>query len=144
VRGAEVLDMLQAMSTGHDGSMATIHANNPRDSLGRLEMMILLSGVALPERAMHQYIANSIDLIIQLARHSDGTRKVIKITEITGMEGDTVLTQDMFEYVRTGVDPSGKVLGHFKTTGTRPFHSARFEAAGFVLAPSMFEARGLE
>jgi pilus assembly protein CpaF len=93
---------------------------------------------------MHQYIANSIDLIIQLARHSDGTRKVIKITEITGMEGDTVLTQDMFEYVRTGVDPSGKVLGHFKTTGTRPYHSARFEAAGFVLAPSMFEARVLE
>jgi pilus assembly protein CpaF len=144
VRGAEVLDMLQAMSTGHDGSMATIHANNPRDSLGRLEMMMLLSGVALPERAMHQYIANSIDLIIQLARHSDGTRKVIKITEITGMEGDTVLTQDMFEYVRTGVDPNGKVLGHFKTTGTRPFHSARCEAAGFVLAPSMFEARVLE
>ena len=144
VRGAEVLDMLQAMSTGHDGSMATIHANSPRDSLGRLEMMMLLSGVALPEKAMRQYIANSINLIIQLARHSDGTRKIIKITEITGMEGDTVLTQDLFEYVRTGVDPSGKVLGHFKTAGTRPFYTERFEAAGFAIPQSMFVQRDLQ
>jgi len=143
VRGAEVLDMLQAMSTGHDGSMATIHANTPRDSLGRLEMMMLLSGVALPEKAMHQYVANSINLIIQLARHSDGARKIIKITEITGMEGDTVLTQDLFEYVRTGVDPSGKVLGHFRTTGTRPFYTERFEAAGFAVPQSMLAPREL-
>jgi pilus assembly protein CpaF len=141
VRGAEVLDMLQAMSTGHDGSMATIHANSPRDSLGRLEMMMLLSGVALPEKAMHQYIANSINLIIQLARHSDGARKIIKITEITGMEGDTVLTQDLFEYVRAGLDPTGKVLGQFKTTGTRPFYTERFEAAGFAVPQSMFLQR---
>src|SRR5579863_2286067 len=144
VRGAEVLDMLQAMSTGHDGSMATIHANTPRDSLGRLEMMMLLSGVALPEKAMHQYVANSINLIIQLARHSDGTHKLIKITEITGMEGDTVLTQDLFEYVRTGLDSSGKVLGHFKTTGTRPFYTERFEAAGFAIPQSMFVQRELQ
>jgi pilus assembly protein CpaF len=143
VRGAEVLDMLQAMSTGHDGSMATIHANTPRDSLGRLEMMMLLSGVALPEKAMRQYIANSINLIIQLARHSDGARKIIKITEITGMEGDTVLTQDLFEYVRTGVDPAGKVLGHFRTTGTRPFYTERFEAAGFAIPQSMLAPRDL-
>jgi pilus assembly protein CpaF len=143
VRGAEVLDMLQAMSTGHDGSMATIHANTPRDSLGRLEMMMLLSGVPLPEKAMHQYIANSINLIIQLARHSDGARKIIKITEITGMEGDTVLTQDLFEYVRTGVDASGKVLGHFKTTGTRPYYTERFESAGFALPQSMLTQRDL-
>ena len=143
VRGAEVLDMLQAMSTGHDGSMATIHANNPRDSLGRLEMMMLLSGVALPEKAMRQYVANSINLIIQLARHSDGARKIIKITEITGMEGDTVLTQDLFEYVRTGVDPTGKVLGHFRTIGTRPFYTERFEAAGFAVPQSMFAPREL-
>ncbi|HVB81443.1 MAG TPA: CpaF family protein [Candidatus Binataceae bacterium] len=143
VRGAEVLDMLQAMSTGHDGSMATIHANTPRDSLGRLEMMMLLSGVSLPEKAMRQYIANSINLIIQLARHSDGARKVIKITEITGMEGDTVLTQDLFEYVRTGVDPIGKVLGHFRTTGTRPFHTERFEAAGFAMPSSMLAPHDL-
>jgi pilus assembly protein CpaF len=144
VRGAEVLDMLQAMSTGHDGSMATIHANTPRDSLGRLEMMMLLSGVALPEKAMHQYIANSINLIIQLARHSDGTRKIIKITEITGMEGDTVLTQDLFEYLRTGVGPTGEVLGHFRTTGTRPFYTERFEAAGFAVPPSMLAPRDLQ
>jgi pilus assembly protein CpaF len=143
VRGAEVLDMLQAMSTGHDGSMATIHANTPRDSLGRLEMMMLLSGVTLPEKAMHQYVANSINLIIQLARHSDGARKIIKITEITGMEGDTVLTQDLFEYVRTGVDPSGKVLGHFRITGTRPFYTERFEAAGFAVPQSMLAPREL-
>ena len=143
VRGAEVLDMLQAMSTGHDGSMATIHANTPRDSLGRLEMMMLLSGVSLPEKAMHQYIANSINLIVQLARHSDGARKIIKITEITGMEGDTVLTQDLFEYVRTGVDASGKVMGHFKTTGTRPYYTERFESAGFALPQSMLTQRDL-
>jgi pilus assembly protein CpaF len=144
VRGAEVLDMLQAMSTGHDGSMTTIHANNPRDSLGRMEMMMLLSGVALPERAMRQYIASSINLIIQIARHSDGTRKVIKITEITGMEGDTVLCQDLFEYVRTGIDSGGKVQGYFRTTGTRSFYMERFEAAGFALAQSTFAARTLE
>jgi pilus assembly protein CpaF len=136
VRGAEVLDMLQAMSTGHDGSIATIHANNPRDSLGRLEMMMLLSGVRLPEKAMRQYIANSLNLIVQLARHSDGTRKIVKVTEITGMEGDTVLTQDLFEYVRTGVDAAGKVLGHFRTAATRSFYVERFEAAGFALPPS--------
>jgi pilus assembly protein CpaF len=141
VRGAEVLDMLQAMSTGHDGSMATIHANSPRDSLGRLEIMMLLSGVALPEKAMRQYIANSINLIIQLARHSDGARKIIKITEITGMEGDTVLTQDLFEYVRTGVDPAGKVLGHFRITGTRPYYTERLAAAGFPISQSMLVQR---
>jgi pilus assembly protein CpaF len=144
VRGAEVLDMLQAMSTGHDGSMATIHANSPRDSLGRLEMMMMLSGVALPEKAMRQYIANSINLIIQIARHSDGARKIIKVAEITGMEGDTVLTQDLFDYVRTGVDPAGKVLGHFRTTGTRPFYTERFEAAGFTVPPSMLVKRDMQ
>src|SRR5579863_1329548 len=144
VRGAEVMDMLQAMSTGHDGSIATIHANTPRDSLGRLEMMMLLSGVRLPEKAMRQYVATSLNLIVQLARHSDGTRKLVKITEITGMEGDTVLTQDLFEYVRTGLDSSGKVLGHFKTTGTRPFYTERFEAAGFAIPQSMFVQRELQ
>jgi pilus assembly protein CpaF len=115
-----------------------------RDSLGRLEMMMLLSGVPLPEKAMHQYIANSINLIIQLARHSDGARKLTRITEITGMEGDTVLTQDLFEYVRTGVDPTGKVLGHFRTTGTRPFYTERFESAGFAVPPSMLAPRVLQ
>jgi pilus assembly protein CpaF len=140
VRGAEVLDMLQAMSTGHDGSMATIHANNPRDSLGRLEMMMLLSGVALPEKAMRQYIANALHIIIQIARFSDGTRKVIKIAEITGMEGDTVLTQDLYQFEQTGISPTGKVLGCHKATGTRSFFAERMQAAGHKLPPTMFDA----
>jgi pilus assembly protein CpaF len=141
VRGAEVLDMLQAMSTGHDGSMATIHANNPRDSLGRLEMMMLLSGVNLPEKAMRQYVSAALNVIIQIGRFSDGSRKVIKITEITGMEGDTVLTQDLFEYVRTGVDAQGTVLGSFRATGTRSIYAERMETAGFPIPPDMFAAR---
>jgi pilus assembly protein CpaF len=144
VRGAEVLDMLQAMSTGHDGSMTTIHANNPRDSLSRLEMMMLLSGVALPEKAMRQYIATSINLIVQVSRLSDGTRKVLNVTEITGMEGDTVLTQDLFEFVRAGVDQNGKVLGHFRATGMRPFYIERFETAGHALPKTMFAPRVLD
>ena len=144
VRGAEVLDMLQAMSTGHDGSMATIHANNPRDALGRLEMMMLLSGVALPEKAMRQYVCNAINLLVHTARLSDGSRKIIKITEITGMEGDTLLTQDLFEFVRTGIDAAGKAMGHFRVTGTRSVYVERMEAAGFTLAPSAFTARILE
>jgi pilus assembly protein CpaF len=138
VRGAEVLDMLQAMSTGHDGSMATIHANTPRDSLSRLEMMMLLSGIALPEKAMRQYIASAINLIVQVARLSDGTRKLIKITEITGMEGETVLTQDVFEFVVTGTNPVGKVLGKFRPTGTRSFYLERMDAAGLRPAPEIF------
>jgi pilus assembly protein CpaF len=143
VRGAEVLDMLQAMSTGHDGSMATIHANNPRDSLGRLEMMMLLSGVNLPEKAMRQYISNALNIIIHTARFSDGTRKVIKITEISGMEGDTVLTQDLFEYVRTGIDSEGVVLGSFRATGTRSIYAERMQTAGFASPSEMFAARTL-
>jgi pilus assembly protein CpaF len=139
VRGAEVLDMLQAMSTGHDGSMATIHANNPRDSLGRLEMMVLLSGIALPEKAMRQYIAGAINMIVQIARLSDGSRKVIKITEVTGMEGDTVLTQDIFEFAATGTSPVGKVLGRFRPTGTRSFYVDRMTAAGVSLPQGLFQ-----
>jgi pilus assembly protein CpaF len=137
VRGAEVLDMLQAMSTGHDGSMATIHANSPRDSLGRLEMMMLLSGIILPERAMRQYIAAALNVIIQVARLPDGTRKITKITEITGMEGDTVLTQDLFEFVRTGMSPIGKVLGTFHATGTRSVFTERIQAAGHTIHPAL-------
>jgi pilus assembly protein CpaF len=144
VRGAEVLDMLQAMSTGHDGSMATIHANNPRDSLGRLEMMMLLSGVALPEKAMRQYIANALHIIIHVARFSDGTRKVVKITEITGMEGDTVLTQDLYEFEQTGIAPIGKVLGRFRAIGTRSFYAERMQAAGHKLPVAMFDRDSLE
>jgi len=139
VRGAEVLDMLQAMSTGHDGSLATIHANSPRDSLTRLEMMMLLSGLNLPEKAMRQYVATAINLIVHLARLSDGSRKITRITEITGMEGDTVLTQDLFEFARTGVNPVGKVMGSFRATGTRSMYTDRIEAAGFKLDSTLFE-----
>ena len=133
VRGAEVLDMLQAMSTGHDGSMATIHANTPRDSLGRLEMMMLLGGISLPEQAMRQYIASALNIVVHISRFSDGTRKVVKISEITGMEGDVVLMQDLFEHVRTGVSPTGKVLGNFRPTGIRSFYADKIAAMGFAL-----------
>src|SRR5215469_9557546 len=135
VRGGEVLDMLQAMSTGHDGSMATIHANNPRDSLGRLEMMVLLSGIALPERAMRQYIAGAVNMIVQIARLSDGTRRVVKITEITGMEGDSILTQDIFEFVMSGISSTGKVQGQFRPTKTRSFYLDRMSTTGIAVPP---------
>ncbi len=138
VRGAEVLDMLQAMSTGHDGSISTIHANNSREALGRLEMMMLLSGVSLPERAMRQQISNAVNFFIHVSRLSDGTRKCMKISEITGMEGDTVMMQDVFEFVRTGTSQSGKVLGHFRPTGIRSSYTQRIEAAGYKLDAKMF------
>ena len=133
VRGAEVLDMLQAMSTGHDGSMATIHANTPRDSLSRLEMMMLLSGISLPEHAMRQYIVSAINMVVHVNRFSDGSRKVVKISEITGMESDVVLMQDLFEFVRTGLSTSGKIVGEFRATGVRSKYTDRMRAAGFPL-----------
>jgi pilus assembly protein CpaF len=132
-RGAEVFDMLQAMSTGHDGSMTTIHANNPRDSLGRLEMMMLLWGGMMPERAMRQQIAAALNIVIHVARMSDGSRKVLKVSEITGMEGDIVMMQDLYEFVRTGASGSGKILGTFKPTGIRSIYASRFESVGFKM-----------
>ena len=130
VRGAEVLDMLQAMSTGHDGSMATIHANTPRDSLGRLEMMMLLTGISLPEQALRHYIVSAINMVVHISRFSDGSRKVVKISEITGMETDVVLMQDLFEFVQTGLSPTGKVLGEFRSTGIRSKYTDKMLAAG--------------
>jgi pilus assembly protein CpaF len=134
VRSAEVLDMLQAMSTGHDGSMATIHANTPRDSLGRLEMMMLLSGISLPEQAMRQYIVSALNLIVHVNRFSDGSRKVVRISEITGMEADVVLMEDLFEFVQTGLGPTGKVLGEFRSTGIRSKYADKILAAGYPLS----------
>ncbi|MGO9055991.1 MAG: CpaF family protein [Candidatus Binataceae bacterium] len=131
VREAEVLDMLQAMSTGHAGSMATIHANNPRDSLSRLEMMMLLSGIALPERAMRQYISAAINLIVQVNRFVDGSRKVVKISEITGMEGDVVLMQDLFDYRVMGLSAAGKVIGEFHSTGINSIFTEKMLASGY-------------
>ncbi len=138
VRGGEVFDMLQAMSTGHDGSIATIHANTPRDSMGRLEMMMLLSGVSIPQRAMRQQIASALNIIVHVSRLSDGSRKVMRISEISGMEGEMVMMQDLFEFKRTGVGPNGEVLGQFVATGIRSTYSQRLEAAGYKLDANIF------
>jgi pilus assembly protein CpaF len=136
VRGAEVFDMLQAMSTGHDGSIATIHANSPRECVGRLEMMMMLAGFSIPQRAMRQQIASAVNMVVHVSRLSDGTRKVMRISEISGMEGDIVMMQDLFEFVRTETQADGKVLGHFRPTGIRSAYSHQVEAAGFKLSNS--------
>jgi pilus assembly protein CpaF len=125
VRGAEALDMLQAMNTGHDGSLTTIHANSPRDALYRLDTMVAMASLQLPERAVRQQIASAVDLIVQISRLSDGTRRVTAISEITGMENDIITIQDIFVFERTGVSSNGKVLGRFRATGIRPKCSER-------------------
>jgi pilus assembly protein CpaF len=133
VRGAEVFDMLQAMSTGHDGSIATIHANSSRECLGRLEMMMLLSGFSIPQRAMRQQIASAVNIIVHVARLSDGSRRVTKVSEITGMEDETVMMQDLYEFVRTETDSNGTVHGHYRPTGIRSSYAQRIETGGFKL-----------
>jgi pilus assembly protein CpaF len=133
VRGSEVFDMLQAMSTGHDGSLCTIHANTPRDSMGRLEMMMLLAGWSIPQRAMRQQIASALNVIIHVSRLSDGTRKVMKVSELVGMEGDMIMMQDLYEFHRTGVNAQGKVLGQFRKTGIRSAYKDRIEAYGYSM-----------
>jgi pilus assembly protein CpaF len=138
VRGAEVMDMLQAMSTGHDGSIATIHANNPRECLGRLEMMMLLSGVSIPQRAMRQQVASALHMIVHVSRLSDGTRKVLKISEITGMEGEMIMMQDLFEFKRAGLGANGKVMGTFGPTGIRSVYTSQLEQAGLKFDPKVF------
>jgi pilus assembly protein CpaF len=136
VRSAEVYDMLQAMSTGHDGSIATIHANSPRESIGRLEMMMLLGGFSIPQRAMRQQIASAVNIVLHVSRLPDGTRKVMKISEISGMEGDTIMMQDLYEFVRTEVGADGKIFGNYRSTGIRSFYAAQIDAAGFKLDTS--------
>ncbi len=131
VRGAEVFDMLQAMSTGHDGSIATIHANSPRECLGRLEMMMLLSGVSIPQRAMRQQIASAINIIVHVSRMSDGSRKVLKIAEISGMEGEMIMMQDLFEFTRSEASSPSKITGNFQSTGIRSCYTQRLETAGY-------------
>jgi len=137
VRGGEAIDMLQAMNTGHDGSLTTIHANTPRDTLGRLETMIQMSGMRLSDRAMRQQIASAVDLVIQVARLTDGTRRITSISEVTGMEGDTTTMQEIFLFERVGLDPMGKVLGRFRSTGIRPRFAERLKQYGMQL-PAMF------
>jgi pilus assembly protein CpaF len=139
VRGGEVLDMLQAMNTGHDGSLSTVHANSTRDALSRIETMVLMSGIALPVRAMRDYIASALDLIIQLARLSDGTRKLVRVTEIVGMEEDVITTQDIFLFEQQGVDEQGRVRGYHRATGVRPRFCERLERAGIQLPPELFD-----
>ncbi|HXD20810.1 MAG TPA: CpaF family protein [Vicinamibacterales bacterium] len=139
VRGAEALDMLQAMNTGHDGSLTTVHANTPRDALARIETMIAMGAVNLPERAMRQQITSAIQLVLQQTRLSDGTRKVTSISEIVGMEGDTITMQEIFVFEKLGINHEGKVIGRFRATGVRPKVCERLKSAGIVLPGTMFE-----
>ena len=143
VRGGEALDMLQAMNTGHDGSLTTVHANTPRDALTRIETMISMSDVTLPDKAMRQQISSAIHMIVQQARLSDGSRKVTSISEVTGMEGDVITMQEIFRFEKIGVDERGKVRGRFQATGVRPTCCAQLQAAGFAIDPAMFEG-GIE
>ncbi len=144
VRGAEALDMLQAMNTGHEGSLTTLHANSPRDALARLETMIAMAGLDLPERAMRQQVASALDIVIQLARLSDGARKIISFSEVIGMEGDVVTMQEIFTFERVGIDERGHVLGTFRATGIRPYFSDRLRVRGIQLPMDLFEPHVLE
>jgi pilus assembly protein CpaF len=139
VRGEEALDMLQAMNTGHDGSLTTVHANTPRDALTRIETMISMGAMNLPERAMRQQIASAVQVVIQQSRMSDGTRKVTSVSEITGMEGDVITMQEIFCFEKLGVTQEGKVIGRFRATGVRPKVCERLKASGVHLPPDMFE-----
>jgi pilus assembly protein CpaF len=139
VRGEEALDMLQAMNTGHDGSLTTVHANTPRDALTRIETMIAMGATNLPERAMRQQIASAIQLVVQQTRLSDGTRKVSAISEITGMEGDVITMQEIFVFEKMGITQDGKVIGRFRATGVRPKACERLKMSGIHLPPDMFE-----
>jgi pilus assembly protein CpaF len=139
VRGEEALDMLQAMNTGHDGSLTTVHANTPRDALSRIETMIAMGTMNLPERAMRQQMASAIQLVVQQTRLSDGSRKVTSVSEITGMEGDVITMQEIFVFEKVGVTQDGKVIGRFRATGVRPKCAERLKASGIHLAPDMFE-----
>jgi pilus assembly protein CpaF len=139
VRGGEAIDMLQAMNTGHDGSLTTVHANTPRDALARLETMIQMTGMRLSDRAMRQQVASAINLVLQVARLSDGSRRVTSISEITGMEGETITMQEIFQFERTGIDPQGQVVGRFRATGIRPRFAERLKACGLQLPRVFFE-----
>jgi pilus assembly protein CpaF len=138
VRSGEALDMLQAMNTGHDGSLTTGHANSPRDIISRLETMVLMAGMEIPVRAIREQIASAIDLIIQQSRMKDGTRKITHITEVQGMEGDVITLQDLFVFRQTGVDENGKITGRFEATGIQPRFMDRLEAYGIKLRADLF------
>jgi pilus assembly protein CpaF len=139
VRGEEALDMLQAMNTGHDGSLTTIHANTPRDALGRLETMVAMASLNIPDSAIRRQMASAIDVVVQVSRLSDGTRKVLSLAEITGMEGEVVSMQDIFVFRKRGVRENGEVLGDFVPTGVRPKFAEKLQVAGINLPASLFE-----
>ncbi|MDV4167168.1 CpaF family protein [Rhodovulum sp. FJ3] len=138
-RGEEVIDMLQAMNTGHDGSMTTIHANSARDGVSRLENMIAMAGIEMPLKAVRSQIASAVNLIVQASRLQDGSRRMVSITELTGMEGEVISMQEVFRYERLGVEPDGKIIGRFTATGVRSHYSERFRQWGYDLPPSLFE-----
>ena len=138
-RGEEVIDMLQAMNTGHDGSMTTIHANNARDGISRLENMVAMAGIDMPLKAVRSQIAAAVNLIVQASRLQDGSRRMVSITEITGMEGDVISMQEVFRYERLGIEPNGKIIGRFNATGVRSHYSDRFRQWGFELPASIYE-----
>jgi pilus assembly protein CpaF len=139
VRGEEAFDMLQAMNTGHEGSMATIHANTPRDALTRLESMVAMSGLTLTERTVRQQIASALNVVVQVSRLSDGTRKITSITEVTGMEENVISMQEIFTFQKKGIGPTGKVIGTFRPTHIRPRFLDRLQLAGISLPPNTFE-----
>jgi pilus assembly protein CpaF len=143
VRGAEAIDMLQAMNTGHDGSLTTLHANTPRDALHRLETMVSMASLNLPEKGVRAQIGSAIDVVIHVQRMSDGTRKVLTIAEVVGMEGEIITMQDLFVYKRQGIDENGKVIGHFEATGIRPKASERLAEYGINLDETLFANIGL-
>ncbi|MGA9533782.1 MAG: CpaF family protein [Anaerolineales bacterium] len=143
VRGGEALDMLQAMNTGHEGSLTTVHANTPRDAISRLETLSLMSGLELPLKVIREQIASAVDVVVQQTRLRDGTRKVTSITEVLGMEGDTVVMSEIFKFEETGIGENGAVIGELKPTGIRPMFGTRLETAGYKLGPEVFGAGGL-
>jgi pilus assembly protein CpaF len=142
-RGAETLDMLQAMNTGHAGSMTTLHANSCRDAQARLETMVMMAGMELPIKAMRQQISSAVDIIIQANRLQGGPRKVTTITEVMGMEQDIIIMQDIFKYKQLGIDQNGRCFGQFEATGVRPSFMQRLEAAGVKLPTNLFQERVL-
>src|SRR5438128_3687389 len=139
VRGEEALDMLQAMNTGHDGSLTTVHANSPRDAIARLETMAMMANLNLPEKAVRKQIASAVTLVLQVSRFSDGTRRLTHISEITGMEDDVVSMQDVFVFEKQGVSPDGRTLGTFTATGIRPKFAEKLKASGISLPANFFE-----
>jgi pilus assembly protein CpaF len=141
VRGEEAFDMLQAMNTGHEGSLTTVHANSARDALARVENMVSMANLNIPERAVRHQIASAIHAVVQIARLSDGTRKVIAVSEVTGMEGDVIMMQDIFVFERRGIDEAGKVRGTFRATGIRPKFAERLATYGGRLRAALFDSR---